>query len=70
MYYNCICYIMLLLVYNYNLNMIIVNYWVKSISIVLHMIHMLTSYSYVRIKQCSGTFSPKNYLIKKNPNKP
>ena len=44
------------MVYNYNLNMIIVNYWVKSISILLLMIRMLTCYSYVRIKQCSGTF--------------
>ena len=44
------------MVYNYNLNTIIVNYWVKSISILLLMAHMLTSYSYVRIKQCSGTF--------------
>ena len=26
LYYNCICYIMLLMVYNYNLNLIIVNF--------------------------------------------
>ena len=34
---------MLLMVYNYNLNMIIVNYWVKSISILLLM--MLSSFT-------------------------
>ena len=48
---------MLLMVYNYNLNMIIVNFWVKSISILLIMIHMLTSYSHVCIKQCSETLN-------------
>ena len=64
LYYNCICYIMLLMVYNHNLNMIIVNYWVKFISILLLMIHMLTSYSYVCIKQCSVTVKQYHLIFK------
>ena len=47
--------------------MIIVNYWVKYISILLLMIHMLTSYSYVTYKNNGlGNFFFLNYLIFKN----